>query len=244
MSIQESFISHGSHPWFVEFVGPGCSGKTTLLKCLKSRYGDEFSYIGAPELTRFSRAMTRLREVLCNRRVFNGYHLDASSRGRLIKGFSTVTGGLDWYARCRGGIFVVDEGPFRVLMDYAVQGEIPYQLWRNFCIKALEELARYRILLIVVQADPAVRVERGKKRREASGKAATEGYPGAGADGASSPPRRFFREEAISLIETGKYKNFHIVTLLNDNEAGEVALRARHLIHDRTACTKGLKPVN
>ncbi|SFU32374.1 ATP-binding protein [Halomonas korlensis] len=221
-------------PCFVEFVGPRSSGKTTLLNCLKNRYGHEFSYVGAPDLSWFAKARIRLRQELFGRRMFNGHQLDAFSSGRLIKGFSKVTGGLDWYANCRGEIFVVDEGPFRVIMDYAAHSEIQYQVWRKFCINKLEILSRYRVLVVFVKADPAVHFERDKKRRvEESQRGSLQGYSSGYRE--SFRNRRFFREEAISLLEARKYNNFQMVTLVNDNDVGEVAFRVRNLIHNNVA---------
>lgn len=231
--ITKSLNGRDSLPWFVEFVGPGCSGKTTLLKCLKSLYSHEFSYIGPPVVTRLSRVRVRLREELFSRRVFDAYQLDAFSKGRLIKGFAKVKGALGWYATCHGSIFLVDEGPLRVIMDYATHDETQYQIWRRFCIKTLEDLARYRVLVVFVEADPSIRIEWGKIRRGVSKMGATsEDYP-VPVDDVELPLKRwFFREEAISLLETGKFDNIHSVSLVNDTHLEKVALRARNIIHE------------
>ncbi len=233
MSTQKSICSRDSLPLFVEFVGPVCSGKTTLITHLKSRYENEFSYIGAPDITRLSRVMTRLREELFSRKSLNLHPLDEFSKGRLIKGFSKVLSGIDWYAKCRGDIFVVDEGPFRVMMDYASHSVIQYEVWRKFCRKALEDLSQYRVLVVFVEMDSAVRIERYKQRVEMSGGRSPDGY--SSGEGESPKKRRFFREEAISLLEARKYKNFHMVTLVNDDDVEEVTFRARQLIHDSVA---------
>lgn len=239
MDIHACPYRYNSLPWFVEFVGPGSSGKTTVLECLKKRYGHEFTHIGTPDLTRISRVKTRLREELFGRRALYGYHLDAFSRKRLIKGFAKVTGALGWYAKCRDGIYLVDEGPFRVIMDYAAHGEIQYQLWQQFCFKALHELSRYRVLLVFVEAAPAVRVEREKHRKGVARMVgSTEGYPIAGRAGKLPTKRWYFREEVIRLLESKKYNNFHSITLINDSDVEEVAFRARHLIHERLSSVR------
>lgn len=216
-------------PWFVEFVGPGCSGKTTLLRCLKHYYEHEFTYIGAPSVTRIARVKSRLREEWFVRRMLRSYQLDAFSRSRLIKGFSKVSVALRWYATCQGDIFLVDEGPLRVLMDYAAHDETQYRLWRRFCLAALEALAGYRMLIVLVEADPGIRIERGKQRKAESRTSAPEHTPSVDVIGEVTK-RWFFRDEAIRLIETGKFSNFHMVNLANDGDVWEVTLKARDLI--------------
>lgn len=230
MSTQQSCCSRASLPLFVEFVGPICSGKTTLITHLKRRYENEFAYIGPPDVTWLSRVSTRLRQELINRKSLNSHPLDVFSKGRLIQGFSAVSGGINWYAKCRGDIFVVDEGPFRIIMDYAAHGEFQYQLWRRFCLKALEDLSRYRVLVVFVDVDPDVRNQRYKKRLSDAGDRSPEPY--SSGNGESLKKRMFFREEAISILKARKYKNFHMVTLVNDGDLEEVTFRARQLIND------------
>ncbi|WP_366657477.1 hypothetical protein [Fodinicurvata sp. EGI_FJ10296] len=85
-------------------------------------------------------------------------------RKRLIQGIATVEAATQWMEDQGPGVYLLDEGPLRVLMDYACHSEPQLNVWHRYSVEALKKLEACQILVVRVLADDESRFQRRKRR--------------------------------------------------------------------------------
>jgi hypothetical protein len=139
-----------------------------------------------------------------------------SDRKRLIHGIATIDAATQWMKARGPGVYLLDEGPLRVLMDYACHSETQLDVWHRYSAKALKRLTAYQILVIRVVADDESRYQRRKNRMSRLEQDDPNFNRRAGRVEARNAELMFNREWIVEEINKRRSPSLSMVSVQND----------------------------
>lgn len=151
-------------PVFVELTGPAGSGKSTIAEEIRRLSANRFGHIGRPDVGARQRLIAHLRAIVQIWRLDPCHKINQYGRRRLVRAIATIDAATQWMEGRGPGIHLLDEGPIRVLMDYACHSEHQFAAWHRYSEMALRRLEESFILVVRVMAEDDNRYRRRKHR--------------------------------------------------------------------------------
>lgn len=148
-------------PRIIELVGPAGSGKTTLIEYMRQQHTAEYGHIGPPQPSRSQKLVAAIQALPV---LLRPNRMTWQERGRLYAADRAIRAAMSWFDSLSEGTHLVDEGPYRILHDYACRSEAQLLVWRAIAIQHLERLAKFHCIIIRLETDPETRRQRRIQR--------------------------------------------------------------------------------
>lgn len=147
--------------YLVELSGPAGSGKSALVARLREQHTRLFDDINCPR----PRLLHRLWATLAAcRSLLVPATLSLKERRRLFQGHRRLIAARLWIEELPDGVHLLDEGPFRVMRDYACSTELQMTQWRGIVENEVRRLDGLNVLILIVEANVDQRMERRFRR--------------------------------------------------------------------------------
>ena len=148
-------------PQIIELVGPAGSGKTTLIEHMRHRHAAEFGQIGQPKPRKSQKLAAAIQALPV---LLQPTRITWQERRRLFVADRAIRAAMMWFSGLSGHTHLVDEGPYRILHDYACRSDTQLIVWRGIAKKHLDRLSKFDCIVIRLETDPETRRQRRKQR--------------------------------------------------------------------------------